>query len=257
MSESPHLSSNVLVTGATSGIGRETSLLLARRGWMVIATGRREAQLRELESEAPGRIVGLAADLSRDDEAARLVDEANTRFGPLRGLVNAAGILRNGTLEGGSMEDFDLVMNTNVRSVAVLTRLAIPALRRHGAGASIVNVSSVVGPRAFAGIMAYCVSKAALDHMTRCLALELAPEGIRVNAVNPGVVVTELHRTSGMDDAAYAAFLERGRLTHPLGRVGRADEVAEAIAWLLDDTAGWITGATLPIDGGRHLTAAR
>ena len=93
--------------------------------------------------------------------------------------------------------------------------------------------------------------------MTRCLALELAADGIRVNAVNPGVVVTELHRASGMDDAAYAAFLERSQQTHPMGRVGQPDEVAEAIVWLLSDATGWITGATLPIDGGRQLTCAR
>lgn len=247
-----------LVSGATSGIGEATALLLAERGWIVAATGRRQDRLAELAAKAPaGAIHTFAADLTEDADVARLIEAVTTKLGPLRGLVNAAGILEGGSLENASIDSFDRVMNINVRSVALLTKAALPSLRQTGSGASIVNVSSVAGTRSFPGILAYCTSKAALDQMTRCLALELAAEGIRVNAVNPGVVVTELHRTSGMDEAAYAAFLERSRLTHPMGRVGQPDEVAESIAWLLSDASGWVTGATLPIDGGRHLTCAR
>ena len=247
-----------LVSGATSGIGEATALLLAHRGWTVAATGRRQDRLAELAAKAPaGAVHTFAADLTDDGDVARLIEAVTTKLGPLRGLVNAAGILEGGSLEKASIDSFDRVMNINVRSVALLTKAALPALRQTGAGASIVNVSSVTGTRSFPGILAYCVSKAALDQMTRCLALELAADGIRVNAVNPGVVVTELHRASGMDDAAYAAFLERSQQTHPMGRVGQPDEVAEAIVWLLSDATGWITGATLPIDGGRQLTCAR
>jgi NAD(P)-dependent dehydrogenase (short-subunit alcohol dehydrogenase family) len=122
---------------------------------------------------------------------------------------------------------------------------------------SIVNVSSVTGLRAFPGVLAYCVSKAGVDQLTRCAALELAPHGVRVNAVNPGVVITNLHRRSGFDDAKYAAFLERSKETHPLGRAGDPDEIAELIWFLASDRAGWITGETISIDGGRHLTCAR
>jgi NAD(P)-dependent dehydrogenase (short-subunit alcohol dehydrogenase family) len=247
-----------LVSGASSGIGEATALLLAQRGWTVAATGRRQDRLAELAAKAPaGSIHPFAADLTDDAAVAALITDITDRLGPLRGLVNSAGVLEGGSLENASFDSFDRVMNINVRSVALLTKAALPSLRQTGAGASIVNVSSVTGTRSFPGILAYCVSKAALDQMTRCLALELAADGIRVNAVNPGVVVTELHRAAGMDDAAYAAFLERGRQTHPMGRVGQPDEVAEAIVWLLSDVTGWITGATLPIDGGRHLTCAR
>ncbi len=105
--------------------------------------------------------------------------------------------------------------------------------------------------------MAYCVSKAGVDQLTRCAALELAPKGIRVNAVNPGVVRTEIHRRGGMKEADYAAFLERSKQTHPLGRVGSPWEVAELILFLASDRAGWITGATYSIDGGRAQTCAR
>jgi len=136
-----------------------------------------------------------------------------------------------------------------------LMRAAVPHLiARHGA---VVNVSSVTGLRSFPGVLAYCVSKAAVDHLTRCAALELAPKGVRVNTVNPGVVVSNLHRRGGMNEEQYAAFLERSRETHPLGRPGRAEEVAELILFLGTSRSGWMTGETIPIDGGRHLTCAR
>jgi NAD(P)-dependent dehydrogenase (short-subunit alcohol dehydrogenase family) len=122
---------------------------------------------------------------------------------------------------------------------------------------AIVNVSSVTGLRAFPGVLAYCVSKAGVDQLTRCAALELAPNGVRVNAVNPGVVVTNLHRRSGMAEENYAAFLERSKETHPLGRPGSPEEVAELIVFLASAKSGWITGETISIDGGRHLTCAR
>jgi NAD(P)-dependent dehydrogenase (short-subunit alcohol dehydrogenase family) len=122
---------------------------------------------------------------------------------------------------------------------------------------SVVNVSSVTGLRAFPGVLAYCVSKAGVDQLTRCAALELAPHGVRVNAVNPGVVVTNLHRRSGYDEEKYAAFLERSKSTHPLGRAGEPEEIAELICFLASERAGWITGETISIDGGRHLTCAR
>jgi NAD(P)-dependent dehydrogenase (short-subunit alcohol dehydrogenase family) len=106
-------------------------------------------------------------------------------------------------------------------------------------------------------VLAYCTSKAAVDQLTHCAALELADKGVRVNAVNPGVVVTSLHRTGGMDEEAYARFLEHSKTTHPLGRVGQPEEVAELIAFLASPSAGWITGVSCPIDGGRHQTCFR
>jgi NAD(P)-dependent dehydrogenase (short-subunit alcohol dehydrogenase family) len=111
--------------------------------------------------------------------------------------------------------------------------------------------------RAFPGVLAYCVSKAGVDQLTRCAALELAPKGVRVNAVNPGVVVTQIHRRGGMAEEKYTDFLEHSKTTHPLGRVGAAEEVAELILFLASDRASWITGATYSIDGGRAQTCAR
>jgi NAD(P)-dependent dehydrogenase (short-subunit alcohol dehydrogenase family) len=134
-------------------------------------------------------------------------------------------------------------------------RAAMPhLLERRGA---VVNVSSVTGIRSFPNVLAYCVSKAAVDQLTRCAALEVAAKGVRINAVNPGVVVTNLHRRSGMDETKYAAFLEHSKDTHPIGRPGGPEEIAELIAFLLSPGSGWITGETIAIDGGRHLTCAR
>jgi NAD(P)-dependent dehydrogenase (short-subunit alcohol dehydrogenase family) len=106
-------------------------------------------------------------------------------------------------------------------------------------------------------VAAYCVSKAAVDQLTRVAALEMAASGVRVNAVNPGVVVTNLHRRGGMDDAKYAAFLEHAKATHPLGRPGTPEDVADLIAFLASPASGWITGTTVNVDGGRHLTCLR
>jgi NAD(P)-dependent dehydrogenase (short-subunit alcohol dehydrogenase family) len=150
---------------------------------------------------------------------------------------------------------WDAMMDVNVRAPFRLMREAAAALvERRGA---VVNISSVAGLRAFPGVASYAVSKAAVDQLTRCAALDFAPSGVRVNAVNPGVVVTNLHRRGGMDEAKYAEFLERSKTTHPLGRPGRPDEIADLVAFLVSPSSAWITGETIAIDGGRHLTCLR
>ena len=246
-----------LVTGASSGIGRATARLLLERGATVLITARREASLTQLGDElgAGDRSIPVTGDLTNHQFRASLIASAHKEMGGLDILVNAAGILVAGTWDGTDLEDWDRTMDINLRTVYDLSRLAIPLLKeRHG---TIVNVSSVAGPRAFPGVLAYCVSKAGVDQLTRCLALELAAHGVRVNAVNPGVVQTELHRAGGMDEESYAAFLEHSRTTHPLGRVGQPNEVAELVTFLASSEAGWITGETVAIDGGRAQTCAR
>lgn len=153
------------------------------------------------------------------------------------------------------MEQYDRVMNTNMRSIYHLSMLAVPHLV--ATKGSIINVSSVNGIRSFAGVLSYNISKAALDQFTRCVALELAPKGVRVNSVNPGVIITNIHKRGGMDDATYTAFLERAKATHPLGRPGNVNEVSEVIVFLAGSSASNITGASIPIDGGRHATCLR
>jgi NAD(P)-dependent dehydrogenase (short-subunit alcohol dehydrogenase family) len=241
-----------LVTGASSGIGRATARLFWERGATVIATGRRADAL----EAAPERWIPCAGDLTDDRFRLQLVETVQARAaGKLDVLVNAAGILVSGSWETTDLAAWDKMLDINLRAVFALTRALIPQLK--AARGSIVNVSSVTGARAFPGVLAYCVSKAALDQLTRCLALELAPDAVRVNGVAPGVVRTGLHRSGGMEAGAYAAFLERGKATHPLGRVGEPEEVAALIAFLASGVAAWMTGETVAIDGGRAQTCAR
>ena len=246
-----------LVTGATSGIGRAAALKLAGLGAQVALIGRRADRLREVADtiRSSGDALELSEDLSTEAGAARAVAETVSRYGGLDVLVNAAGILVAGTVENTTLAAWDETMNVNLRAIFHLTQLATPHLiARRG---NIVNVSSVTGLRSFPGVLAYSVSKAALDQLTRCIALELASKGVRVNAVNPGVVVTEAHRSGGMSQENYDRFLEHGKATHPLGRVAQPEEIADLIAFLASDQASWITGATYSIDGGRALTCAR
>jgi NAD(P)-dependent dehydrogenase (short-subunit alcohol dehydrogenase family) len=248
----------VLTTGGTSGIGRATALRFAAAGARVAIVGRNAAALQELSEEVRKHQVeslAITADLTIEAEAERAMKQTVDRFSQLDVLVNAAGILMPGSIENTSLEQWDTMMNINLRSVFHQMKLAVPLLEK--TRGNIVNVSSVTGLRSFPGVLAYCVSKAAVDQLTRCTALELAPKGIRVNAVNPGVVVTDIHRRGGMSEGNYAAFLEHSKTTHPLGRVGEADEVADLILYLASERAGWITGATYSIDGGRALTCAR
>ncbi len=246
-----------LVTGASSGIGQATASLLLERGASVTVTARRGAALASAgqSDSARDRLFSVPGDLTDSAFRRSLIESAHHRMGGLDILVNAAGILVAGNWESTSLDDWDRTLDINLRAVFGLCRLAVPHLKE--AGGTIVNVSSVAGPRAFPGVLAYCVSKAGVDQLTRCLALELAGDGVRVNAVNPGVVQTELHRAGGMAEDAYTAFLEHSRTTHPLGRVGTAHEIAELITFLASDAAGWITGETVAIDGGRAQTCAR
>ena len=248
----------IIVTGATSGIGRAAARAFGRERGAVIAVGRSEPALAEVVNEvraAGGQATVCAADLTADEAPTRIVGTAIEMTGRIDVLVNAAGIIASAPLESTTDALWDSMMAINARAPFRLTREALPHLK--ASKGSVVNVSSVNGLRSFPGVLAYCVSKAAVDHLTRCAAIELAPHGVRVNAVNPGVTVTNLHRRSGMGEEQYAAFLERSKTTHPLGRPGEAAEVAELILFLASDRAGWMTGETIPIDGGRHLTCAR
>ena len=247
-----------LVTGATSGIGQACALAFARAGAKVVCIGRKNEALRDIEekiNEIGSEVLTIEADLSRTEAPQSVVARAVEVFGGIDILVNAAGHISNGTIENTSLDAWDDMMNVNVRAPFQLMQTALPSLiERRG---NIVNVSSVTGLRAFPGVLAYCVSKAALDQLTRCASLELAAKGVRVNAVNPGVVVTQIHKRGGMNDDAYAAFLEHSKSTHPLGRTGRPEEIADLVLFLASDVASWITGATYSIDGGRAQTCAR
>jgi NAD(P)-dependent dehydrogenase (short-subunit alcohol dehydrogenase family) len=247
-----------LVTGGSSGIGRETASLLARQGAAVAVTGRRREPLEATAAAiraAGGRALAVVGDVRDPAHPADAVRRTVEAFGGLTILVNNAGVIGAGPVEGTSDAEWERLIETDLTAPFRFARAAFPHLRGK-AGAAIVNVSSVTGRRPYANLAPYCVAKAGLDMLTECLALEGAPHGVRVNAVNPGVVVTDLHNASkAVPD--YAAFLERSKQTHPLGFVGEPRDVAETIAFLVSDRARWITGGLFPIDGGRALTSLR
>jgi len=248
----------VMVTGATSGIGRAVANRFAAASDQVIAVGRNATALEKVAGEISargGKPATIAIDVTDEARVRNAFEQAIGQAGGLDVLVNAAGHITTGSIENTTLTAWDSMMNVNLRSVFHLMQLATPHLIK--TKGNIVNVSSVTGLRSFPGVLAYCVSKAALDQLTRCAALELAPKGVRVNAVNPGVVVTEIHKRGGMNEADYAEFLEHSKTTHPLGRVGNPNEIANLVFYLASEQAAWITGATYQIDGGRALTCAR
>lgn len=248
----------VFITGASSGIGRACAQLFASRGDRVFCVARDEKRLTELVTgiEAAGG-VGAAAvcDVTKEADVERAIAGCVERFRGIDVLIPAAGIIASAPLDTMAMDAFDHMMAVNVRAVVHTMKCASPHLvRSRGA---IVTISSTTGFRAFPGVFAYCISKAALEQATRCLALELAPQGVRVNGIAPGVIVTELHRRGGMGDEQYAAFLERGKATHPLGHVGETADASEAIYYLASPAAKFLTGVIIPVDGGRGITCLR
>ncbi len=242
-----------LVTGGSSGIGRAVARRFAEAGAKVAITGRREGALREAAEEIGA--LPLPGDARDRDAAESAVKACVSRFGGLTTLVNSAGVIGNGTTADTPPGEWARIMESNVDGTVNFCRAALGPLG--GAkGASIVNISSLCGSRPFPAITAYCVSKAAVEMYTKCLALELAPKGVRVNAIAPGVVVTNLHTVGGAV-ADYPAFLERGKATHPLGFVGDPDDAAWMALYLCSDLARWVTGGIFPLDGGRACLSAR
>ncbi|XP_018336363.1 uncharacterized protein LOC108744900 [Agrilus planipennis] len=250
----------VLITGASSGIGSATAKQFSKKGASLVLAGRNEENLNRVASEcvaenSSSQPFVVTGELTNENDTKNIIESAIKQFGRLDVLVNSAGILESGTIENTSLLQYDRVMNVNVRSIYHLTMLAVPHLIK--SKGNIVNVSSVNGIRAFPGVLAYCMSKAAVDQFTRCTALELASKQVRVNSVNPGVTVTNLHTRAGMGPEQYQAFLERSKETHALGRPGTPEEVARTIVFLASDDASFITGASVPVDGGRHAMCPR
>lgn len=247
----------ILITGASSGIGAATAIYLSKLGAKLSLTGRNIENLNKvsdkcLEKEKPFIITG---DVTKEADNEYVLNQTIKKFGKLDVLINNAGILETGSIENTNMDQYDRIMNTNIRSMYHLTMLAVPhIIKTEG---NIVNVSSVNGIRSFPGVLAYNISKTAVDQFTRCVALELASKNVRVNSVNPGVTVTNLHKTGGMNEQAYQTFLNHSKTTHALGRPGQADELANAIAFLASNAASFITGVNLAVDGGRHAMCPR
>jgi meso-butanediol dehydrogenase / (S,S)-butanediol dehydrogenase / diacetyl reductase len=240
-----------IVTGATSGIGEATARLLAGRGLEVALVARRRDRLDQLGAEitaSGGTAFGVAADLARPSAPEEIVREVLEARGRLDVIVNDAASFRLRVVDDVTLEEFDDHVAVNVRTPYFLVQAALPALRSSPA-AVVVNVSSAAAVMYRRRQTVYGLTKAALEHLTMNMAAELAPDGIRVVCVRPGPVDTELHRVVG---DAETRLRELGRLV-PLGRVGRAQEIARWIGHLVDREAEWVTGTVLTVDGGRIL----
>lgn len=238
-----------LVTGAGSGIGAATARVLGRRGMTVALVGRRREPLEAVAREIAGAFA-VPADLARPDAPAAVVETVLERAGRLDVIVNNAASFKLRPFDESRLEEFDDHLAVNVRAPYFLVQAALPALRRSPSPA-VVNVSSAAAVMYRPKQAVYGLTKAAIEHLTKQLAAELAPDGIRVNCVRPGPVDTPIHRgaTAGDPEERLRAL---GRLV-PLGRVGQPEEIARWIAHLVDPDAEWVTGAVVPVDGGRVL----
>lgn len=245
----------VLITGASSGIGANAAQHFAKLGAKLSIVGRNEKRLKDVAEQiikaGSPTPLAIVADVTRDAE--RIINETIKCFGQLDVLVNNAGIFRSDTVTQFDVKQFDCIMNTNLRSVIILTNLAVPYLEK--TKGNIVNVSSVAGLKPFDIFTSYCVSKAGLDQFTKCSAIALAPKGIRVNAVNPATIRTPIFESIGVNESNEDKFYEERKHDYLVGRVGEVSDTSSAIAYLASET--FITGILLPVDGGLMCSGSR
>jgi NAD(P)-dependent dehydrogenase (short-subunit alcohol dehydrogenase family) len=241
----------VIVTGAGSGIGRATARAFARAGAHVLAVGRRAHALDETVAGHAG-IAVLSADLRAPEAPQDVVDAATERWGRLDVLVNNAGATAMMPLADTTADGIDKLLGLNVTAPSLLASAALPHLLR--SKGSIVNVSSTYGHRPLPGAAHYAASKAAVEQLTRSWALELAPGGVRVNAVAPGPTESQALSAAGLPDSVVEQIKRDEAARIPLGRRGEPAEVAPWIVRLADPAATWLTGQVLAVDGGLHLT---
>jgi NAD(P)-dependent dehydrogenase (short-subunit alcohol dehydrogenase family) len=238
-----------IVTGAGSGIGQACALALAREGARVALAGRRKDRLEQMARQIGDRAIAIPCDVTRTGDLNRLLDKTVAHFGGLNFLLNNAGILQIGTAEQITEEQWDRVFDVNVRAVWLLSRAALPHLRKAGGG-SIINVASTLGIVGARNRAAYAASKGAVVLLTKSMAIDHGQENIRVNAICPSFVETEL-TAAVLSKAENPDAIRRERTAaHPLGRLGRPEDVAGLAVYLAGDESSWVTGAVLPVDGG-------
>ncbi|GGO45144.1 short-chain dehydrogenase [Streptomyces daqingensis] len=240
---------SVVVTGAATGIGRGITESLLKSGASVTAVGRNPEPLGELAERYGDAVTVVSQDVGASGAAERIVTAATESFGALDAVVNNAGRARFGRLEETDPAEFDAMFAVNVAAPAQLIRHALPQLRARGG--SVVNISSVGGALSMPGRSFYGATKAAVNSLTRSLARELAPD-VRVNAILPGPVDTPMWNETGLGEQATQQMRLDLLASTPMGRFGEATEIGQWVCLLLDpQLSGWITGALIPVDGGR------
>jgi 3-oxoacyl-[acyl-carrier protein] reductase len=238
-----------VVTGASRGIGRSIALALAAQGAKVVASARNAEALAELTAEiksSGGEALAVAGDVAIEDDANNLVKKAVEAFGQVDIFVNNAGITRDGLLLRMKNEDWDAVLDTNLKGAFLCTRAVAKVMSKQRSG-RIINISSVVGEMGNAGQANYCASKAGLLGLTKSVARELARRNVTVNAITPGFIVTDM--TEDMTDKARESMTEQ----IPLGRLGSAEDIASAVIFLASDQSAYITGQVLGVNGGMYM----
>ena len=246
---------HVVICGGTSGIGLECAQKFLHEGAHVTCVGKTSTHASEAQDalSAFEKAKVVQVDLTSEKEVSDFFRDYGKENTKIDVLVNSAGTISSGGIGKETVEDWDRVIAGNLRSV-FLTMNAALTLLKNSSGAAVVNVSSVCSLTPCTS-MSYSVSKAGLDMMTKCLAKDLANQNIRVNAVNPGVVESNLQKSAGLfaDEEDYQSWISKMQVMHPLGRAGVPTDVAAAIMFLASSHASWITGATLSVDGGRAI----
>ena len=243
----------VIVTGSGAGMGREAAKLFAKYGANVVVNSLSDSakSAQEEIAAAGGNAVFVQADVGQENDCRRLIDETVKAFGRIDVLVNAAGIVVNGSVETAELSDWDRSMNTNVKSVFMLSRFAMPYLRE--TKGSIVNVASVVAIKGVKNRAIYSATKGAMIALSQSMAAEHIADGVRVNCVSPGTVLSPSlqSRIDNTDDPA--AALENFVARQPMGRLGTSEEVAKAIVFAAGQGIGFMSGANIVVDGGMTI----
>lgn len=238
-----------IITGAGTGIGRAIALAYAREGAQIALVGRRSEPLHDVAKQAGGSPLVLSGDVSQQSDIDRVLSAVKDRFGGLNVLVNNAGVLHIGTAEQITEEQWDQTFNVNVRGLWLLSRAVLPFMRAAGGG-SIVNIASVLGINGARNRASYAPSKGAVILLTKCMAIDHGVENIRVNAICPSFVETDL-TADVLRKAPDPAAVRRERVSvHPIGRLGQPDDIAGMAVYLASDESSWVTGAALAVDGG-------
>ena len=234
-----------IITGGATGIGLACTRLFAQEGARVAIFGRRQDRLDQARKEIGDSVLPVQGDITKEKDTARLVETAVKQLGKVDILINNAGIFGGGPIHEMEDSDWDQTFDINMRGVFQLTRKVLPQMITQSSG-SLIHISSVLGMRAIPGAVAYNASKGALNQFSRSIAVEYGGQGIRSNTICPGMIETEMTEDMRQDTTLMEEFLKR----YPLGRFGKPEEVAKACLFLASDESAFITGATLPVDGG-------